>query len=160
LTVRSNGTVWAWGDNFYGELGNGTTSGSTVPVQVNGLSNVIAIAGGYLHSLAVRSNGTVWAWGRNEHGELGNGTSDLDSVVPVQVSGLSNVAAVAAGYAYSVALRSDGTVWAWGYNADGELGNGMTTDSPAPVQISGLSNVVAVASGTYHSLAIGSDGTA
>src|ERR1700730_18541739 len=106
------------------------------------------------------STSAAWAWGANSLGELGNGTT-INSHTPVQVSGLSEVTAVAASQdgSYSLAAKSDGTAWGWGYNRFGQLGNGTTTSSLTPVQVSGLSGVTAVANGNDHSLAVKSDGT-
>jgi alpha-tubulin suppressor-like RCC1 family protein len=151
-------TAAAWGRNTFGELGDGTTTDSSTPVQVSGLPGVTAIAAGIVHSLALRGDGSVWAWGNNLHGELGDGTT-TDSSTPVQVSGLSGVTAIAGGTYHSLGLRSDGTVWAWGDSTYGQLGNGTTTDSSTPVQVSGLSGVTAIAVGSYHSLALRNDGT-
>jgi hypothetical protein len=102
LAVRSDGTVWAWGYNYFGQLGNGTNTNSNVPVQVSGLTGAVAVAGGDFHSLALRSDGTARAWGRNVFGELGNGTT-TDSNVPVQVSGLTGAVAIAGGGSHSLA---------------------------------------------------------
>jgi len=156
----SQGTVRAWGANYDGELGNGTTSlvGTPLPVQVSGLGNTVGVAAGYLHSLAVKSDGTVWAWGYNGDGQLGNGTN-INSTVPVQVSNLSSVVSVSGGTRHSLALRSDGTVWAWGDNGWGQLGNGTNVGSLVPVQVSSLGNVVRVAAGDLYSMALKSDGT-
>ena len=137
LALKSDGTVWAWGLNDYNQLGNGTATNSSKPVQVPGLNNASAIAAGYFHSLALKSDGTVWAWGLNGHGRLGNGTT-VDSGTPVQVLGLSNVSAIVAGHDHSLALKSDGTVWAWGANHIGQLGNGTTANSSTSVQVTGL----------------------
>ena len=153
LTLKNDGTVWAWGRNDFGELGNGTTTSRYTPVQVKGLTNVVAIAAGYDHSLALRSDGTVWAWGLNGNGQLGDGTT-TNRTTPVQVKGLTNVVAIAAGVYHSLAIRSDGTVWTWGYNTYGQLGDGTTTNKTTPVQVKGLTNVVAIAAGVYHSLAL------
>ena len=170
LALKSDGTVWAWGLNSNGQLGNGTITNSSTPVQVSGLTNVVAIAGGGAHSLALKSDGTVWAWGLNSNGQLGNGTT-TDSHTPVQVEGpggtgdLMGVVAIAGGSDHSLALKSDGTAWAWGYNSNGELGNNSTTGSNTPVQVEGpggtgyLMGVVAIAGGSSHSLALKSDGT-
>jgi serine/threonine protein kinase len=155
LAVKADGTVWAWGFNQYGQLGNGSNADSYAPVQVPGLVNVIAAAGGEHHTLALKSDGTVWAWGRNRHGELGNGTN-TDSNVPVWVSGLSGVIAIApaSGANHNLALKADGTVWAWGYNASGQLGNGGKTDSNVPIQLPGIRGAVAIAVGGAHSVTI------
>jgi YD repeat-containing protein len=155
LAVKSDGTVWAWGGNFAGALGNGTT-GTTpqaTPIQVTGLTGVTQVAAGYLHSLALRSDGTVWAWGSDDFGEIGNGTIGHNQTTPVQVVGLTNVVKIAAGGYFSLALRSDGTVWAWGENNTGQLGDGSTINSPVPVQVSGLSRVTNISAGDESSLA-------
>jgi len=166
----AGGTVKGWGENYYGQAG-GTpvTSGcdcTETPADVNGLSDVTQVSGGYYHTLALLSNGTVMAWGYNGSGQLGNGTT-TDSPTPVPVSGLSNVVAVAGGGEHSLALLSNGAVMAWGDNEDGELGAGTTTGpdncsgscSKTPVQVPGLSNVVAIDAGYYYSLALLANGT-
>lgn len=158
LALKENGTVWAWGYNNYGQLGNGGTTNRNTPGQVSTLSNVIAVAGGYCHSLALKSDGTVWAWGYNIEGELGNGTNN-PSYTPIQVISLSNIIAIAAGGYHNLALKNDGTVWAWGYNGGGQLGNLSTTNCHTPVQVNSLSNVVAIAAGANHSMALFNDGT-
>jgi alpha-tubulin suppressor-like RCC1 family protein len=157
--MRGDGTVWAWGSNFAGELGNGSSTDSSIPVQVSGLTGVTAIAAGDSHSLAVRGDGTAWAWGYNFDGELGNGTTTFNESTPVQVSALTGLTAIAAGGNHSLAMRGDGTVWAWGSNFAGELGNGTTTNASTPVQVSAPSSVNAIAAGGIHSLAMRGDGT-
>jgi len=162
LALKSDGTVWAWGSNSFGQLGNNTSGINTkspIPVQVSGLSGVVDVAAGRLHSLAVKSDGTVWAWGRNSSGQLGNTTITSLSSVPVQVSGLNGVISVGAGSLHSLAVKSDGTVWAWGSNSSGELGNNTVINSLIPVQVSGLTGITAVSAGEAHSLAVKSDGT-
>ncbi|MDO8140263.1 MAG: carboxypeptidase regulatory-like domain-containing protein [Candidatus Brocadiales bacterium] len=163
IALKSDGTVWAWGYNEHGELGDGTTTtefpyGKTTPIQVSGLRGVTAIAGREFHSIALKSDGTVWAWGSNSFGKLGDGTT-TDRTTPVQVSGLSGITAIAVGRSHSIALKSDGTVWAWGGNYSGQLGDGTTTNRTFPVQISGLSGVTAIASGDDHTIALKSNGT-
>jgi alpha-tubulin suppressor-like RCC1 family protein len=164
--LLSNGTVMAWGTNSFGQLGDGTTTNKT-PVLVGELSEVEQVSAGYQHALALLDNGTVMAWGENDYGQLGDEThtgpeeceGEPCSRTPVKVTGLSNVIAVSAAYKESLALRSDGTVWVWGENKWGQLGDGSTIDSDVPVQVSGLSEVVAIAAGYYYNAALLSNGT-
>jgi alpha-tubulin suppressor-like RCC1 family protein len=151
-------TPYSWGYNFYGQLGDSSTTNRNTPVQVSDLTDVTTVAGGTAHSLALKSDGTVWAWGRNSFGQLGDGTT-TNRNIPVQVSDLTDITAVAGGSAHSLALKSDGTVWAWGYNSYGQLGDGTTIDNSTPVQVSGLTDVITVSGGADHSLALKSDGT-
>ncbi|MBE0605157.1 MAG: chitobiase/beta-hexosaminidase C-terminal domain-containing protein, partial [Deltaproteobacteria bacterium] len=158
VAVKSDGTVWAWGYNYSGQLGDGTTTDRSLPVRVTGLSGVAAVAAGVGHTVAVKSDGTLWTCGANGFGQLGDGTTTNRSQ-PVQVTALSGVVAIAAGYYHTVAVKSDGTVWAWGYNGFGQLGDGTTTNRSQPVQVTALSGVASVAAGWYHTVAVKSDGT-
>jgi alpha-tubulin suppressor-like RCC1 family protein/subtilisin family serine protease len=164
LALKADGTVWAWGNNQYGQVGNGTYSQAVYnAVQVSGLSNVRSISAGRNYSLAVRHDGTVWGWGASIDG-LGPGVLGLppgftSTSTPSQIGGVSNVAAVAAGGAHVLALKNDGTVWAWGLNSSGQLGDGGGPGTQTPRQVSGLSNVAGVAAGLMHSVALRSDGT-
>jgi alpha-tubulin suppressor-like RCC1 family protein len=148
--------LWTWGENFYGELGNGSVDHECIPGKALNLSSVTSISGGFYHTLALKSDGTVWACGLNDYGEVGDGTV-LNRDTLVQVA--SGFTAVAAGGEHSVALKNDGTVWAWGLNGSGEVGDGTNTTRTKPVQVAGLSGVVAIGAGAYHSLALKSDGT-
>lgn len=161
LALLSAGTVVAWGQNSEGQLGDGTNIPRTTPVVTLGLSGVVAIAAGGSHSLALRSDGTVWTWGWNEYGQVGDGSQGYGNfrLSPVQTLSLTNVVQIKGGGAHSLALRSDGTVWTWGWNEHGQLGHGTWSDASSPVQTLGLSNVVAIAAGLAHSLALRSDGT-
>ncbi len=159
LALLAGGTVMAWGENGEGGLGNGTTTNSDVPVEVPGLKEVTNIATSGQHSLALLKTGTVMAWGKNNDGQLGNGSKGGFSDVPVAVSGLKEVTAVAAGEQHSLALLQNGTVMAWGNNASGQLGNGTTTTSDVPVAVKTLKGATAVAAGNNHSLALLAGGT-
>jgi len=159
--LRSDGTVWTWGDNEFAQLGNGTTNNAWTPVQVIGLTNVVAISGRGYHSLALKSDGTVWAWGWNAEGQLGSG-STATTYVPVQVVGLTNPAAISAGYWISLARMSNGTVQVWGTDRKGEMGQGTTgggLHSYTPITVVGLSNVVSSAANFQEPNALKSDGT-
>ena len=173
VAVKSDGTVWTWGSNLFGQLGNGNNSmlNSKVPVQVQGLTGVIAVAAGARHTVAIKSDGTVWAWGDNTYGQLGNNNTTMTkSVVPIQVPRLSGVNAVAAGLDHTVALDSSGTVWTWGYNSNGELGTNSSkamssTPTPAvwisnnPPGAFNLTAITAIAAGNHNTVAVDSSGT-
>ena len=158
MALRSDGTVWTWGTNGNGNLGDGTTTSRSTPGQVSGLTDVTAISAGYFHALARKSNGTVWAWGDNASGQCGDGGS-TDRLTPVQMTGITGATAVAAGQNHSLVLKSDGTVWACGLNTDGQVGDGTTTTRRTPVQVSGLTGITAIAAGWDHNLAVKSGGT-
>jgi alpha-tubulin suppressor-like RCC1 family protein len=161
LALAADGSVWAWGDNRGGQLGNGTVSGAPNPVprQIRGLGGVAAVAAGGHHGLALTADGRVWTWGRNDRGQLGSGGVSAPRPTPAPVAGLTGVVAVAGGVMHSLAVRRDGSVWAWGANQQGQLGNGATGDASAPVQVGDLGDVIAVAGGGEHSLAVRRDGT-
>ncbi len=162
LALAADGTVRAWGDDTLGELGDGAASGntatSTVPIQVSGLSGIVALSASNQFSVALKNDGTVLAWGNNSNSQLGDGTQTNRST-PITVGGIANVTAISAGFLHTTVLKSDGTVWAWGSNASGQIGNGGTTSQTTPVQVMNLSGVKAIAAGQVHTLALKSDGT-
>lgn len=160
IALLMDGTVWAWGDNSQGQLGNGLApADSPLPVQVTGLPpagrTVTAIAAGQHFNLALLDNGTVYSWGRNVEGELGIGSFSASSPVPVPVAGgLTNVTALACGWNHVLALLGTGTVKSWGYNGQGQLGMGPGGNVNLPVDVSVLTNVSAIGAGALHSLAV------
>lgn len=159
VALKQDGTVWAWGANYRCQLGDGTIPiRSNVPLEIHGLSGVVAISGSWEHALVLRNDGTVWGWGFGGFGQLGNG-GESNSCVPVQAQGLADVVAIATGFYHSLALERNGTVWAWGDNSAGQLGNFSPGRSNVPIQVSGVSEVVAIASAGMFCLALRSDGS-
>jgi alpha-tubulin suppressor-like RCC1 family protein len=153
IALTTGGTVSTWGLGL--ALGTGSAANSPVPVPVPGLTGVTQISAGLGYDLALRSDGTAWAWGGNPFGQLGDGnTTTIPNSTPVQVTGLTGVTQIAAGNGFGLALRSDGTVWAWGWNASGQLGDGTTTDSDVPVQVTGLTGVIQIAAGAASAMAL------
>lgn len=160
IALMNDGTLRSWGDNQRGQLGDGTKTRRPAPAAVKGINNVAALALGSDSVLALKNDGTIWGWGSNLDGTLGKGVKD-ESLIPVRVNNLTDVTAVAMGGGSAAALKKDGTVWAWGYNGIGQLGQNSETVSynPEPVKIPGLTNVKAIASGYGHMLALKQDGT-
>ncbi|NYT94742.1 Ig-like domain repeat protein [Salinispora sp. H7-4] len=164
-STAASDTILAWGDNLYGQLGDGTRAdrGTPVPVSLPPGTTVTGIATGDNHSLALTSTGTVLGWGRNRFGQLGDKTkTSRTAPVAVSLPPSSTVTAIAAGRSHSLAITSAGTVLAWGDNFRGQLGDGTTDDTtkPVAVKLPPGTTVTAIAAGEDHSLAITSAGTA
>jgi alpha-tubulin suppressor-like RCC1 family protein len=160
LALLSDGSVWAWGNNAVGQLGDGSNTTRRSPVPVNSLSGVTKIAAGTAFSVALKSDGTVYTWGDDGTGQLGDGTiGGGSSTTPIQVTGLSDVQYIAAGGSHALAVKNDGTVWAWGLNSSGQLGNNSTSNSATPVQMIGVASASRVAGGGAHSVILKTDGT-
>ena len=136
LSLRSDGTVWGWGRNYIGVLGDVTIGSTFTPVQIQGLpSNIVQVSAGGIHATALAADGSVWTWGANTVGQLGYPTPGAQyTTVPHQVPGLSGVKQVAAGADFTVALRSNGEVWTWGANDQGQLGDGTHTNRTTPAR--------------------------
>ncbi len=148
LALTSSGTVYACGNNGYGQLGDGSTKNSSTPVEVSGISNVVILAGGGFHTVALTTTGAVYAWGYDRYGQLGDGTT-TNSYTPVQVSNLSGAVTVAAGVDHSVAATGGAAVCDWGNNQYGQMGNGSTSESDVPVQPTSLGSVDTQTTATY-----------
>jgi len=170
--LREDGTVWAWGRGKSGQMGNGETKSSSLPVQVKSsdgkgvFTDAVAVAAGQTHAAALKADGTVWVWGLNDRGQLGNGSNVKLSALPVQVKSpdgkgfLQGVIGIAAGAGHCLAVRRNGTVLAWGENVVGQVGDGTTTDRFLPVVVNGVRHAVSVSVGWNSSFAVCRDGSA
>jgi len=154
LALMSDGTLWAWGDNSEGQLGDGTTSSRTAPVKVS-IADVIDISASGTNTIALKRDGTVWVWGADASIDAIAGSASS----PIKVSSLSNVVSVNASGNGAFVVKSDGTLWAWGFNANGRLGDGTNIDRTTPVQVVGLHNIVSFYDTGFTVYAVRADGS-
>jgi alpha-tubulin suppressor-like RCC1 family protein len=161
LGIRSDGSLYAWGFNRLGQLGQGNTMDKNVPARVGTKNDWVAVSAGEYHSLALRTDGSLWAWGSNSHGQLGLG-DEVTRHLPARVGTWNDWIVVAAGRNYSFGIRADGSLWAWGGNDDGQLGVGNITDRNVPTRV-GIwhtwNDWVAIDAGDSHSLGIRANGS-
>jgi alpha-tubulin suppressor-like RCC1 family protein len=158
FALKKDGTVWAWGTNYSGELGNGTTDNTPKPKPVVGLSGVADVAAGAGDTYALKKDGSLWAWGANDRGQLGNGTSTSSST-PIQVPGLPPIVSVSAQGGSAYAVGNDGSVWTWGNNFLGVLGNGTTNNALSPVRLAVPEVARTVYAGLYTAYVLTDRGT-
>jgi len=155
MAITSDGVLWGWGRNFFGQIGDGINDTHFTPIKI--MEDVIAVSAGTSLTMAITSDGTLWGWGRNgsplETSWLGNGTNE-DQRSPVKI--MSDVRYISARGPRSFAITSDGTLWGWGDNRQGELGDGTFVNRMRPVRI--MDDVVSVSAGDRHALAVTSDG--
>jgi alpha-tubulin suppressor-like RCC1 family protein len=158
VAIRNNGTIWSWGNNGTGRLGDDTTVDKSSPVSVvGGFTDWCGVSAGLAHGLGIRTNGSIWAWGFGGQGRLGDGTTVTKSSPVSVVGGFTDWCGVSAGYRHSIGIRRNGTIWAWGCNGDGRLGDGTTVDKSSPVSvIGGFANWCAISGNRsgYHSFGI------
>ena len=162
LGVRTNGTAWAWGRNNYGQLGDNTTVTRSSPVSViGGFTDWCQISAGYQQSLAVRQNGTAWSWGSGYCGQLGDNTFTSKSSPVSVIGGFTDWCQVSAGSNFSLAVRQNGTAWAWGLGSVGRLGNNSVNNQQSPISvIGGFTDWCQISAGGAFSLAVRQNGTA
>ena len=156
--LKSDGTLWAWGDNNVGQLGYGANFLEPEPIVVPDFKDVKTVAASQKYTLALKKDGTVWAWGDNSYGQLGVGTK-VESLIPLKIEGLDNIISISAGNTHALALKSDGTLWAWGSNGAGELGDGTYENRLSPVQVTGIDNVMSACAGDGFTIALKSNRT-
>jgi len=163
VALAADGKVWTWGVNLFGQLGNGTTGRAGSPAAVPGITNAKSIAAGMSHVLVLKQDGTVWGWGNNSYGQLG-GTAHAHYLpvaikgLPVPIAGMSGVRSVAAGAYNSGIVNYNGSVWTWGNNSFGQLGDGTTSVSFAPKKVNAVSDAVSMAIGAGHVAVLRGDG--
>jgi len=152
LAIKTDGSLWAWGNNFEGQLGLGSSAGfQSIPVRV--MDGVISVKAGDFHSFAIKTDGSLWGWGNNYNGQLGDGTEANRIFTPVKI--MDDVLSVESLDYSSYAIKTDGSLWAWGWNVNGQLGIGTTEDSLVPVKV--MDDVASVTLGHRYSLAIKAD---
>lgn len=156
--VKTNGSLWGWGENAFGQLGDGSTTTRTVQTQIGADTKWTSVVAGQDHTIGLKADGTLWAWGHNNFSQLGDGSA-TNRTSPVQIGSTNNWVSIAAGAEHSIALRSDGTIWAWGHNNFSQLGDGGTTDHSSPAQVGTDNNWVSVAAGNFYCLALKANGT-
>src|SRR5690606_17087707 len=149
MARQANGSLWAWGYNNFGQVGDFTTTNKLNAVFIDNIENWLQVSSS-LHTLAIKSNGTLWSWGHNSSGQLGVGTTSTSNTTSQQVGADSNWVQVATGDYHSLGLKSNGTLWAWGSNFEGTLGNGTTTGSNIPIQIGSATDWVKITAGPNY----------
>ena len=162
LSLKTDGTMWAWGRGNAGRLGDNTTIYRSSPVQIGALTTWAQIAGGGIHSMAVKTDGTMWLWGSAYKGALGSNDTTINNSSPVQVGALTTWAKVAAVANSSFAIKTDGTLWAWGHNNFGQLGDNTEIDKASPIQVGALTTWAQIGRNSGNgkfAMAIKTDGT-
>lgn len=158
--IKSDGTLWTWGNNNFSQLGDGTAIQRLIPIQVGTETRWLSVTTGGLAVVALKNDGTLWTWGSNIEGSLGLGDPNINSKnIPTQVGSDNKWTSISAGLGHVVALKSDGTLWAWGLNDRGQLGDGTANNSFSPIQIGTDDNWITISAGTLFTLALKSDGT-
>ena len=157
LAITTDGKLWAWGDNTYGELGTLSIVLRSSPVQVGSLTTWAAIGAGHNYSVVIKTNGTLWTWGYNNNGQLGSLTT-IDRSSPVQVGSLTNWLKVACGDEHTLAIKTDGTLWSWSDNYYGSIGDNTRIYKSSPVQVGSLTTWIVVGAGNSFSAGITTDG--
>jgi alpha-tubulin suppressor-like RCC1 family protein len=162
LAIKTDGTLWSWGNNSRGSIGDNTTIYKSSPVQVGALTNWAQISASVYSSASIKTDGTLWTWGSNSNGGLGDGTTASRSS-PIQVGALTDWAQVSlhptASDTFCIAVKTDGTLWSWGRNSNGQLGRGNIIELSSPAQVGALTNWLKPSTGASHVIALKTDGT-
>ncbi|OXB94733.1 RCC1 domain-containing protein [Parageobacillus galactosidasius] len=159
VAIKNDGSLWAWGHNSSGQLGDGTTTNKATPTRIGTDTDWKQVACGQYHTVAIKNDGSLWAWGYNNYGQLGDGTTTTHRSTPTKIGTNTNWKQVAAGGNHTIAIKNDGSLWAWGYNYYGQLGDGTTVNKTTPTRIGTDTDWKQVACGYDHTVAIKNDGS-
>ena len=155
MAIKTDGSLWAWGYNFSGQVGDGTTTDRSVPIKI--MDGVASVLAGYARTMAIKTDGSLWAWGANYRGQVGDGTR-TDRYAPVKImDGVASISRDSEFENQTTAIKTDGSLWAWGSNGRGQIGDGTTTDRYVPVKV--MDGVASVSSGYGYTMAIKTDGS-
>ena len=157
IAIAHDGTLWAWGYNANGQVGNNTNLNQVNPVQISTDTDWVFVGAGYYHSFAIKANGTLWGWGYNAFGQLGNSQTS-DRITPTQIGTASDWQSISGGENFSVAIKTNSTIWTVGSNSSGQLGTGNNFDRSSFGQLGTLSDWSQAAAGRFHVIALKTDG--
>jgi len=159
VALKTDGSLWTWGWNANGQLGDDTNTIRNVPMQIGKDKDWATISAGAYHTIALKKDGSLWAWGANGSGQLGDGTDNVSRYSPVRIGTEANWASISGGYAHTIALKMDGSLWAWGWNHYGQLGDGTNMGHTAPMQVGTDKDWSAISAWSYHTIALKTDGS-